>query len=104
MLICDLRQFLSFILHFAMGSDHPPDSFLPNAVGWTIHIMRKSKNTEKSIAIRKMNLPQPLTDANVQSLATLIYTEEDKLIDLFSALGTEGFRRFRMKTGWEPEK
>ena len=95
-----------------MGSEHPPDHFLPNSgedprvdfrewsAGWTHFVKRKSKIATKNIATRRITLPDP-TAAQLSSLAALDYSEEDKIDDLFSALGTEGYRRFRMKAGWD---
>ncbi|MCP3664988.1 MAG: hypothetical protein GY696_21240, partial [Gammaproteobacteria bacterium] len=96
-----------------MASDHPPDQFLPNsgedpridfrewASDWSIYILRKTKAATKNKANRRVSLPAQLTPEQTASLNALDYVEEDKLVDLFSALGTEGYRRFRLKTGWQ---
>ncbi len=51
---------------------------------------------------RRITRPAELTLEQQNSLNMLDYSEDNKLLDLFAALGTEGYRRFRIKTGWDP--
>ncbi len=94
---------------------HPPDPFLPvqgeqprvDFANWKkefrLFLSAKEIATNRQIANKRLSLREPLTEAQTAAFNQLVITETDKLHDLFLGLGSEAFRKFGLKTGWDFE-
>ncbi len=60
--------------------------------------------TNRQIANKRFRIREPATAAQEAALNQLALTETDKLHDLFLGLGSEAFRKFGLKTGWDFKK
>ncbi len=94
-------------------ADHPPDPYLPEPGEsprvpfrewidmWELYILSKSEAKAEIRANREMTMPKDVTAADkTRLLSSLDYTEKKKLLNLFTGLGTEGYRRFKVRSGW----
>ncbi|MCP3667870.1 MAG: hypothetical protein GY696_36175, partial [Gammaproteobacteria bacterium] len=64
-----------------------------------LFVDRKVSKRERVVALRYLTLANP-TPAQQAALDALAISEKDKLLDLLGCLGSEGLRRFRMKSSW----
>ncbi|MCP3668573.1 MAG: hypothetical protein GY696_39845, partial [Gammaproteobacteria bacterium] len=53
------------------------------------------------IANKRLSLREPITVDQQQTLDSLRLTATDALRDLFLGIGSEGFRKFDLKSGWD---
>ncbi len=69
---------------------------------WKIYILQKSRAKEEIWANREMTMQIDITPTDkTRLLSSLEYTEEKKLLDIFTSLGTEVYHRFYVRIGWE---
>ncbi len=92
---------------------HPPDPFWPiqgekpraDFLNWKkefkLYLGSKESAATRQIANKRLSLREPITAAQQQTLDSLTLTAMDTLRDLFLGLGSEGFRKFDLKSGWD---